>query len=459
MRRLPMAVAVAVAVALFPATSSAKSIHTAECEAVCANPDPSVDQNLSPDPRSFATIANGYTNYWQECHAETDEVQKPKTCREWCAARERGRSLLETSGLIGSFLDAATYNSLWRAWGALERPPDFDQHIVERYGLQPAPFPNPYPLPGEDPATANGGSGQLPMGLIQTRNSSRQYDGGIGFTCLLCHAGRIGDATPERSDLGSRIGIGNTTFDIDVFSYDLGKAGGVPIPLPYPHNQGRGTINAVSDFEFLMTLRDFDTLDSTPFVKAFPAHASPGDQDPPAWHNTGSRPRVYMDGGVSADNTRALMQFLTASITTSTCADANAANTPGCGAWIKRQERDFEDIRTLIESIEPPAFPSVRRRCRGRARRAALPLQEPLRPRPERRRRELRAGDCGAEGERGPVRQRQLLELPRRLQPDVREPPARPEHDRRRRSDRAARLRSHRSGTRRCARARASLGL
>src|SRR5438094_2314036 len=313
MRRLRMLFVVAVA--LSPATASAKSIHTAECEAVCANPDPSVDQNLSPDPRTFATIANGYTSYWQECHAETDAVQQPKTCREWCAARERGKTLLETSGLIGSFLDADTYNNLWRAWGALERPPDFDQHIVERYGLQPAPFPNPYPLPAENPATANGGSGQLPMGLVQTRSSSGQYDGGIGFTCLLCHAGRIGDATPERPDLGSRIGIGNTTFDIEVFSYDLGKAGGVPIPLPYPHNQGRGTINAVSDFEFLMTLRDFDTLDSTPFVKAFPAHASPGDQDPPAWHNTGSRPRVYMDGGVSADNTRALIQCLTASIT------------------------------------------------------------------------------------------------------------------------------------------------
>ena len=355
MRRLRMLFVVAVA--LSPATAGAKSIHTAECEAVCANPDPSVDQNLSPDPRTFATIANGYTSYWQVCHAETDAVQQPKTCREWCASRERGRALLETSGLIGSFLDADTYNNLWRAWGALERPPDFDQHIVERYGLQPAPFPNPYPLPGEDPATANGGSGQLPMGLVQTRSSSGQYDGGIGFTCLLCHAGRIGDATPERPDLGSRIGIGNTTFDIEVFSYDLGKAGGVPIPLPYPHNQGRGTINAVSDFEFLMTLRDFDTLDSTPFVKAFPAHASPGDQDPPAWHNTGSRPRVYMDGGVSADNTRALMQFLTASITTNSCTDVNAEKTPGCGAWIKTQEHDFEDIRTFIESIEPPAFP------------------------------------------------------------------------------------------------------
>ena len=98
MRRLPMAVAVAVA--LSPATSSAKSIHTAECEAVCANPDPSVDQNLSPDPRSFATIANGYTNYWQECHAETDEVQKPRTCREWCASREESESDAAGGGAV-----------------------------------------------------------------------------------------------------------------------------------------------------------------------------------------------------------------------------------------------------------------------------------------------------------------------------------------------------------------------
>src|SRR3989454_12609519 len=106
-----------------------------------------------------------------------------------------------------------------------------------------------------------------------------------------------------------------------------------------------------------MPLRAFDPVNTPLCVNASPAPASPGAQAPPAWHNTGSRPRVYMDGGVSADNTRALMQFLTASITTSTCSDASAESTPGCGAWIKTQERDFEDIRTFIESIEPPLFP------------------------------------------------------------------------------------------------------
>src|SRR2546428_9225248 len=89
-----------VALALSPSTSGAKSIHTAECEAQCANPDPSVDQDLSPDPRSFATIANGYTSYWQDFHAETDQVQKPKTCPESCASRDRGPTLLATAGLI-----------------------------------------------------------------------------------------------------------------------------------------------------------------------------------------------------------------------------------------------------------------------------------------------------------------------------------------------------------------------
>src|SRR5205809_6766096 len=126
MRRLLMLFVVAVA--LSPATASAKSIHTAECEAVCANPDPSVDQNLSPDPRTFATIATGYTSYWQVCHAETDAAQQPKTCLQWFAAREPRRALLETSGLIGSLLDADTYHNLLLAWGALERPPHVHPH-------------------------------------------------------------------------------------------------------------------------------------------------------------------------------------------------------------------------------------------------------------------------------------------------------------------------------------------
>src|SRR5437667_9561105 len=104
MRRLRMLFVVAVA--LSPATASAKSIHTAECEPVCANPDPSVDQNLSPDPRTVATIANGYTSYWQVCAAETDRVQQPKTGRERGAAGERGPTLRAASGRIAGFLVA-----------------------------------------------------------------------------------------------------------------------------------------------------------------------------------------------------------------------------------------------------------------------------------------------------------------------------------------------------------------
>src|SRR2546430_16301701 len=110
MRRLLMLFVVAVA--LSPATAGAKSIHTAECEAVCANPDPSVDQDLAPDPRSFATIANGYTSYWQEGHAETDGVQKPETWRASSASRERGQTVLETSGRLRRVLAAPTYNNL-----------------------------------------------------------------------------------------------------------------------------------------------------------------------------------------------------------------------------------------------------------------------------------------------------------------------------------------------------------
>jgi hypothetical protein len=355
------------ATALVPTGAEARSVFKQYCQ----GKDPTTLLNhpadpASLDPRRLATHDNGYTSEWQNCHTEAAAALEPKTCGEWLDAVGRGGELLLTRGLIGSFFDADTYNKLWRAWGLTERPADFDRRIVERYGLQPMPagVRNPYPLPGQKPIPADGGSGELPMGLVQTRDASGHYDGGIGFTCLLCHAGRIG-SPGDGEGLGSRLGIGNTTFDVEVLSYDLGKTwdqdlqGGVPIPLPYPHSEGRGTIDAVEDFEFLMAVRDFDTLNNTPFVKTFPAHASPGDQDPPAWHNTGSRPRVYMDGGVSSDNTRALMQFLAASITTNTCSGERAENEqiPGCGDWIKKQERDFEAIRVYIDSIEPPPFP------------------------------------------------------------------------------------------------------
>src|SRR5207244_12551106 len=47
----------------------------------------------------------------------------------------------------------------------------------------------------------------------------------------------------------------------------------------------------------------------------------------------------------------------TATVAHMTCSDQSEETPPGIGAVIKRQENDFEDIRTFVQSIEPPAFP------------------------------------------------------------------------------------------------------
>src|SRR5207302_9153624 len=55
--------------------------------------------------------------------------------------------------------------------------------VMQRYGLSAAKFRNPYPLPGEDPQQTNGGSGQLPLGLIQGRDRDLGYNGRITISC------------------------------------------------------------------------------------------------------------------------------------------------------------------------------------------------------------------------------------------------------------------------------------
>jgi hypothetical protein len=86
-------------------------------------------------------------------------------------------------------MDRKTFENLWKAWGLSERPANFTERLTDRYGLQPAPFANPYPLPGEQTEAAgapSGGSGSLPMGLLQTRDDETnlgdgKYDGNVAI--------------------------------------------------------------------------------------------------------------------------------------------------------------------------------------------------------------------------------------------------------------------------------------
>jgi hypothetical protein len=322
---------VLVSLLTLPQLAAARSINKQACAGTG-----DADVVLPTDPRTAATALNGYSARWVSCH-------QPRTfdkCGPWEAAILEGERILKQDAMIGSFWDASVYRDLWRplglphAPGTPEERAEFDHRVRERYGLQPAPFDNPYPLEGETPGTS-GGSGQLPMGLIQTK-SGNTYTGDIGITCLLCHAGRVNGE--------SRIGLGNSTLDFGVLNADIAQVAGTPLPFPYPINQTRGTVNADSAFEVLQAVRDFDTLDRSPFVKGYPFHPSPGDQDPPNWWNHGSRPRVLMDGGVPADNTRTFTAFLMSAVSQE-------------GAYIRGWEQRFEKIQAYFDSLEPPPYP------------------------------------------------------------------------------------------------------
>ena len=85
------------------------------------------------------------------------------------------------SGFGTSTLTAAQYNSLWLSWGGfLVRPDNFDDLVAERYGSAFGGDRNPYPKPGENPNTTNGGTGRLPEMFTQLRNPDGKWSGRIG---------------------------------------------------------------------------------------------------------------------------------------------------------------------------------------------------------------------------------------------------------------------------------------
>ena len=132
---------------------------------------------LPRDPRELLTpgvndgLAVAFNANWQSCDIG---VERPTTCGEMREQAEIGKFVAFGNGEVGSpvafaggqdapsGLDAENYNNLWQVWGLSERPDNFDELVAQRHGSPLAPWPNPYPLPGEDPNETNGGSGQLP---------------------------------------------------------------------------------------------------------------------------------------------------------------------------------------------------------------------------------------------------------------------------------------------------------
>ncbi len=336
---------------------------------------------LPTDPRTLVRPginpdrAVYFNAFWENCHANLpDDQQHPKTCGEYRSRRDRGFHFLQddlsADGGLTGVTTAEEHNATWQKWGLDTRPADFDEMFILRYGLNPAPFRNPYPLPGEDPNQTEGGTGQLPLGLRQIRDNEGRWTGNIGLgACFACHGGSIGDNSDAQAVIGiENLGLGNNNFDTLMFARDgMPTAGTALAPVLPPvdtltlFNIGikqRGQNNAVGAFELLVTLLDFDTLGVNPDpVKTLisptgvidQSHPLAHTQDTPAWWNFGSRPRKFFDAGVSSDSTRIIMAAGPA--TASTLFSLS-------GEPFRDRIKAYDlDVANYFLSLESPTFP------------------------------------------------------------------------------------------------------
>lgn len=311
------------------------------------------DAVLPVDPRTLITpgVNEGkavyFNAYYEDCHVNLPEEEgAPKTCGEYKSRVAKGDYFAnERAAMTDIAISSNVFNNLWKAWGLKTRPDNFDQLLTERYGFNPAPYSNPYPLPDEDPVSTNGGSGQLPMGFIQTRDENGVYTGKVTINCYICHGGQIGFAE-EGEGLGPIPGMGNTNTDLMIFMRDLsrGLVGGL---LPISLNNTRGTSNAVGAFDMLTLVWDVDTLSLTPNPLKLPfTHSYHGNQDMPNWWNVSHRPRKFFDGGLSVDATRIDM------------AAADQINLLKSGATRRAAtEEHDQDLQAYVDAQVAPPFP------------------------------------------------------------------------------------------------------
>lgn len=346
---------------------------------VCANsPD---DTLLPPDPRSLvvegvnANRAVYFNAFWENCHQNLPaEEQAPKTCGEWRRRRDLGLKFLLDELPVGQ-ITAEAYNDTWKKWGFNERPDRFDELYTLRYGLNYAPFHNPYPLPGEDPNTTNGGSGQLPLGYRQGRDDQGLWTGNIQTAaCFQCHGGQIGE--PQAGEpviIGlDNIGLGNNNYDMPQVSADGSPFVGTPlgeITPPFDQNivynmgiRQRGQNNAVGGFEFINTVLDIDSLGLNPnpakMVTPYGiqgvfdvSHPLAHTQDTPAWWNIGSRPRKFFDAGLSNASTRIIMAAGPGELDQLVTADG--------ALYRQRVEKWDQHLDAFFLSLESPKYPGV----------------------------------------------------------------------------------------------------
>ncbi len=310
---------------------------------------------LPVDPRTLVVpgvnkpgAAVQFNAYWVDLHSPpppfiSNLPPNPTNCGEFRASVNRGKKNIETRAYFQPFTTALAYHNLHLQWGYLFRPSDFDEQVIHRYGLTKAPFRNPYPLPWENPNLTNGGSGQLPLGLVQERDKNGRYTGMIASSCSGCHDSQLG------TDQESRFVWGRSTdaSDPGLIQSDFFRStvvGNVFQLVPVPWSVGRGMSDAIGIVDLLPALFDMDSMALAPsLLEYFPTHAG-GMSRAPNWFHRAFKTRQFWDGALTSDNVRSEMAFGIANIGRS--APERRALTV-----------EFEDNDNFFLSLSPPAYP------------------------------------------------------------------------------------------------------
>lgn len=316
------------------------------------------DTPVPIDPRSLVVegvntnpnAAVQFNALWVDLHNPPEPfvnrlAPNPSTCGEYRASVERGLTNVMTKAYFQPFSTSLAFYNLYKTWGYLFRPSDFDEQVIKRYGLSEAPFRNPYPLPGENPNQTDGGSGQLPMGMVQHREDDGTWTGLIASSCSGCHDSRLG--TDDEAYF--HWGRSNDAGDAGLIQSDIFRANIITAPLqlaPIPWSVGRGTSDAIGIVDLLPAIFDMDTLMLAPsLLEYFPDHAG-GMSKAPHWYHRAFKTRQFWDGALTSDNVRSEMAFGVANL----FLDAQGR---------RDLSPEFEDLDNFFLSLSPPTYPGV----------------------------------------------------------------------------------------------------
>jgi mono/diheme cytochrome c family protein len=325
------------------------------------------DTALPPDPRSLVVEGANrdkavfFNAYWRNCHANPSlvgEQAHPATCGEWRGSVARGAQLMVGNGAVGAgtffaasqttsvlTLPASTYNELWKVWGLTSRPDNFDELVTQRYGGGATSARNPYPLPGEDPNQSDGGSGQLPLGMTQTRNADGSWSGVIGLTCNGCHSSAIGNPA-DGSGPGALYGAGNSLADTGLIGRDFGIAAHSLLAAFSLFGKNRGTNNA-SDVNLFYLVNQEGGLRIDQYTLGLLTSGSTASGDTPSWWNVGHRPVKFQDGILPGDSVRTDLVFYMP------FSGLFGKGDPDATAWMRTHDQDADN---WLASLRSPAY-------------------------------------------------------------------------------------------------------